>query len=81
MEKYDIECMNYLQEQDPKLLIKYLNNAKEPEKKQTITSSAFVCKNCNKRTVSYVEKQSRSADEGASIYYSCNSCKYIWYDK
>lgn len=36
------------------------------------------CKNCGKNTVTFLEIQSRSADEGASVFYSCTNCLLHW---
>lgn len=36
------------------------------------------CKNCGKNTVTFLEIQSRSADEGASVFYSCTNCLAHW---
>lgn len=36
------------------------------------------CKNCGKNTVTFLEMQTRSADEGASVYYSCSNCLTHW---
>lgn len=36
------------------------------------------CNNCKKNTVIFYEVQSRSADEGASVFYSCTSCLIQW---
>jgi DNA-directed RNA polymerase subunit M/transcription elongation factor TFIIS len=36
------------------------------------------CKSCGKNTVTFLEVQSRSADEGASVLYSCTNCLARW---
>lgn len=36
------------------------------------------CKKCGENTVTFLEVQARSADEGASVYYSCSSCLSHW---
>ncbi len=36
------------------------------------------CRNCGKNTVTFLEVQSRSADEGASVFYSCTNCFTQW---
>jgi DNA-directed RNA polymerase subunit M/transcription elongation factor TFIIS len=36
------------------------------------------CKNCGKNTVTFLEVQTRSADEGASVFYSCTNCHIKW---
>lgn len=40
--------------------------------------SAIQCKKCKQRRVVFREVQSRSADEGASVYYFCKACLYRW---
>jgi DNA-directed RNA polymerase subunit M/transcription elongation factor TFIIS len=54
---------------------------------EQIISGAFVdkqvengmkCKNCGKNTVTFIEVQTRSADEGASVFYSCTNCHAKW---
>lgn len=46
--------------------------------KQASMTEEVVCGKCNKRKVSYYELQTRSADEGTSIYYTCLLCGYKW---
>jgi DNA-directed RNA polymerase subunit M/transcription elongation factor TFIIS len=36
------------------------------------------CKSCGKNTVTFLEVQARSADEGASVFYSCTNCLVHW---
>jgi DNA-directed RNA polymerase subunit M/transcription elongation factor TFIIS len=36
------------------------------------------CKSCGKNTVTFFEVQARSADEGASVFYSCTNCLAHW---
>ena len=48
------------------------------EKDVRIEESAITCRKCGKNTVIHREIQSRSADEGASVYYMCRSCYHRW---
>src|SRR5688572_30108913 len=36
------------------------------------------CQSCGKNTVTFIEVQARSADEGASVFYSCSNCSAHW---
>ena len=36
------------------------------------------CRKCGSEEVSYEEKQTRSADEAATIFMSCSTCKNRW---
>jgi transcription elongation factor S-II len=36
------------------------------------------CRRCGSEEVSYEEKQTRSADEAATIFMSCSTCKNRW---
>jgi len=36
------------------------------------------CKRCGSDDVRWEEKQTRSADEGATVFCTCNSCKNRW---
>ena len=40
--------------------------------------SGIKCRDCGKNTVTYLEVQTRSADEGASVFYSCTNCLAHW---
>lgn len=43
------------------------------------TFTAIVrCRRCGSEEVSWEEKQTRSADEGASLFCVCNTCKNRW---
>ena len=48
------------------------------ERKIKREEDGIKCKNCNKNTVTFMEIQSRSADEGASVFYSCTNCLAHW---
>ena len=43
--------------------------------------SAIQCKKCQEYSVFFNEIQSRSADEGASVYYYCANCLDKWVSK
>ena len=38
----------------------------------------ITCRACGSTEVRWEEKQTRSADEGASVFCTCNSCKNRW---
>lgn len=89
MDRYTRKCVEYLRQHDPSLLEKYLNRCgvhdirelyvKKPvEETKVQEESIFSCPKCEKNDVSFIEKQLRSADEGASIYFRCNSCGHNW---
>lgn len=48
------------------------------EKDEKMDETAIKCQKCQKNTVIFREIQSRSADEGASVYYFCKSCLHRW---
>ena len=41
------------------------------------TSSAYKCPKCGERKITITEKQTRAADEPATIYMECNACGYL----
>ena len=41
-------------------------------------STLIKCRKCGSEEVSYEEKQTRSADEAATIFMSCSTCKNRW---
>jgi len=43
--------------------------------------STLKCLKCMTETVEYVETQTRGADEGASIRYTCTKCLHLWIHK
>ena len=50
------------------------------KKKNVATSSAYKCPKCGERKISITQKQTRSADEPATIYMECNVCGYVTID-
>jgi len=44
------------------------------EKKEGIAK----CISCNGDSVRFIQKQTRSADEGCTIFFSCNDCGHSW---
>jgi DNA-directed RNA polymerase subunit M/transcription elongation factor TFIIS len=43
------------------------------------TFTAIVkCRRCGSEEVTWEEKQTRSADEGATVFCSCSTCKNRW---
>ncbi|CAL5986160.1 Transcription_elongation factor SII [Hexamita inflata] len=43
-----------------------------------VVETSIECKKCHRKTVTMVEKQSRSADEATTLYYTCSACGYKW---
>jgi len=43
-----------------------------------ITDGTVVCEDCGGTDISYTSKQTRSADEGQTIFYECVACKHCW---
>jgi DNA-directed RNA polymerase subunit M/transcription elongation factor TFIIS len=50
------------------------------KKKNVATSSAYKCPKCGERKISITQKQTRAADEPATIYMECNVCGYVTID-
>ena len=52
------------------------------EKYEALNDQAFTaivrCRRCGSEEVSWEEKQTRSADEGATVFCSCATCKNRW---
>ena len=52
------------------------------EKYEAINEGKFKsivrCRRCGSSEVTYEEKQTRSADEAASLFFSCTKCKNRW---
>lgn len=52
------------------------------EKYDSINESGYntllKCRRCGSSEISYEEKQTRSADEAATIFVSCSTCKNRW---
>jgi len=48
-------------------------------KNKVVTSDIYLCPKCNSKC-SYIEKQVRSMDEGATVYIKCSheNCGYSW---
>jgi len=40
--------------------------------------SVAKCRKCNSQDITWQEKQTRSADEGATLFVTCNACKNRW---
>ena len=40
--------------------------------------SVVRCRRCGSEDVRWEDKQTRSADEGASVFVSCNTCRNRW---
>lgn len=94
MDDYSRQCIKWLVENDKELLAQYVNticgsstiptNVDEVEQmilgagKKKKEESGIKCKSCGKDTVTFFEAQTRSADEGASVFYSCTNCSMRW---
>lgn len=48
------------------------------ERKDVVVSSLFRCGKCKKKECTYFEQQTRSADEGATVFVSCLNCGNKW---
>jgi transcription elongation factor S-II len=48
------------------------------ERKDVVVSSLFRCGKCKKKQCTYFEAQTRSADEGATVFVSCLNCGNKW---
>uniref|UniRef100_A0A6C0E7N8 TFIIS-type domain-containing protein n=1 Tax=viral metagenome TaxID=1070528 RepID=A0A6C0E7N8_9ZZZZ len=48
------------------------------EKRKTIGSTQYKCGKCGQRDVSIATAQTRSADEGITLFVSCNNCPNEW---
>jgi DNA-directed RNA polymerase subunit M/transcription elongation factor TFIIS len=48
------------------------------EKRKTVGSTQYKCGRCGQRDVSIASAQTRSADEGITLFVSCNNCPNEW---
>jgi len=48
------------------------------EKRETVGSTQYKCGKCGQRDVSIAAAQTRSADEGITLFISCNNCPNHW---
>ncbi len=52
------------------------------EKYEALDDATFAsivrCRKCGSNDVSWEEKQTRSADEGATVFVTCTKCKHRW---
>lgn len=84
MDEYSKRCIEYLSEKNPELLQKYLSSISElckkdtPETGTSSRDSIFMCNKCKKHDVAYMERQTRSTDEGSTTYFMCNNCGNRW---
>lgn len=55
-------------------------DANKYTKKMVASTDMYTCKNknCRSKECTYVELQTRSADEPATIYVTCVKCEYTW---
>lgn len=52
----------------------------DDKKKNQPTSSSYKCPKCKERKVSITQKQTRAADEPATLYIECKSCGHVQID-
>nr|GMC70793.1 DNA-directed RNA polymerase III subunit RPC10-like [Ipomoea batatas] len=45
---------------------------------ETAATTKERCRNCGFDEAAFIQVQTRSADEAATIFYKCKSCKYQW---
>lgn len=70
--KLEAECAARKERFEQMLQEKY--NSLDDEKFQAI----ITCRACGSTEVRWEEKQTRSADEGASVFCTCSNCKNRW---
>ncbi|KAI1333061.1 transcription factor S-II-domain-containing protein [Xylariaceae sp. FL0255] len=66
----------------PSLLRQKLSIVQVVEKHKVSTEALAntECEKCGSTTVRFSEAQLRSADEGSTIFYTCNDCGHRWND-
>ena len=57
-------------------LISSLDEGKQAEEEEA--GALMRCQRCQSTSISWEAKQTRSADEGMSIFCACNNCKQRW---
>jgi DNA-directed RNA polymerase subunit M/transcription elongation factor TFIIS len=67
----------------PEKYTEILNKLKEKEKvifekRATAGSKQYKCNKCGERDVSITSAQTRSGDEGSTLFFSCNNCGKQW---
>ncbi|ULY68581.1 putative transcription elongation factor TFIIS [Chlorella virus XW01] len=82
--KFNIKEIPYLKPEDlyPEKFEKIVKKkAVEKAKKDAkATTNVFKCPKCKKRKATVVEKQTRAADEPATVFITCEECGYTWTD-
>lgn len=58
--------------------IKFDDEIENDLKELKIATNMFICPSCGKNKCIYVEKQTRSADEGATLFITCLKCNHKW---
>jgi DNA-directed RNA polymerase subunit M/transcription elongation factor TFIIS len=71
------------QELFPDVWLKLINDKKSRDEKEfSLTASAltdkYKCRRCGSRKITFYERQTRSADEGTSSFFTCLSCGNQW---
>jgi DNA-directed RNA polymerase subunit M/transcription elongation factor TFIIS len=61
-----------------KARIKYYSELDESRDNVEIKEGIHTCPKCKKKLTISVQKQTRSADEGATTFIKCTICKYTW---
>lgn len=64
-------------EEDKRLEKENMHNAMRPEEEKSYSTS-LECGKCHKKTVSYTQAQTRSADEPMTTFCECQSCGNRW---
>jgi len=58
--------------------LKIIRDAEIFRNKKLVMSGVFKCKRCGSENTSYVQKQTRSADEGMTTFITCEDCNNHW---
>jgi transcription elongation factor S-II len=64
-------------DEDARMQKENLNNAMTPQEAQSVSSS-IECPKCHKKSVTYTQAQTRSADEPMTNFCECQNCSYRW---
>jgi transcription elongation factor S-II len=64
-------------EEEQRMHKENLDNARIPQEELNISGS-LTCGKCHKKTVSYTQAQTRSADEPMTTFCKCTACGHRW---